>query len=247
MTAPHGRAPGAHQALFIGQAPNLWLAPALAGRFAIITISSTTIVGDRRRRGQQQLYRLHQLQHHSIHLRTMTGTQINLISQNGDVFSIDVNIIRRSALIKNMIEDVGQDETPIPLANVSSSVLKKVIEFCTHHQNDPLPEPSTAAAPSTGTSEAAAIIGATTSVAGTHSKDRTFYPPGTLNTIDPWDESFLSLPEAELFEILLAANYLEIKDLLDVCCKYVANMVAGKSIREIRDRFNIPHDDDIIP
>ncbi|CAE7032207.1 SKP1 [Pyrenophora teres f. teres] len=42
-----------------------------------------------------------------------------------------------------------------------------------------------------------------------------------------------------LFEIILAANYLDIKALLDVGCKTVANMIKGKSPDEIRKTFNI--------
>lgn len=39
-----------------------------------------------------------------------------------------------------------------------------------------------------------------------------------------------------------AANFLEIKDLLDLTCKTVANMIKGKSPEEIRVTFNIKND-----
>ncbi|KAM0039044.1 putative SKP1/BTB/POZ domain superfamily, SKP1 component, dimerization [Helianthus debilis subsp. tardiflorus] len=40
----------------------------------------------------------------------------------------------------------------------------------------------------------------------------------------------------------MAANYLNIKSLLDLTCKTVADMVKGKSTKEIRKMFNIKND-----
>lgn len=42
--------------------------------------------------------------------------------------------------------------------------------------------------------------------------------------------------------IIKAANYLDIKGLLDVTCKTVANMIKGKTPEEIRKTFNIKND-----
>lgn len=45
-----------------------------------------------------------------------------------------------------------------------------------------------------------------------------------------------------MFEIILAANYLDIKPLLDLGCRTVAGMMKGKSAEEIRKLFNIKND-----
>ena len=60
--------------------------------------------------------------------------------------------------------------------------------------------------------------------------------------INEWDQKFMQVDQEMLFEIILAANYLDIKQLLDAGCKVVANMIKGKSPEEIRKTFNIVND-----
>ena len=57
-----------------------------------------------------------------------------------------------------------------------------------------------------------------------------------------WDEEFCKMDMSLLFELILAANYLDIRSLLDVTCKTVANIIRGKSTEEIRRTFNIKND-----
>ncbi|WAQ88480.1 hypothetical protein PtA15_9A607 [Puccinia triticina] len=136
-----------------------------------------------------------------------------LVTSDGEQFTIDREVAIRSVLIKNMIEDVGESDNPIPLPNVSASVLKKVIEWCEHHKKDP--EPSTED-PDDARKRA--------------------------TEISDWDTKFINVDQEMLFEIILAANYLDIKPLLDVGCKSVANMIKGKQPDEIRKLFNITND-----
>jgi S-phase kinase-associated protein 1 len=42
-----------------------------------------------------------------------------------------------------------------------------------------------------------------------------------------------------LFELILAANYMDVKALLDLCCAKVASMMKGKTAEAIRKTFNI--------
>lgn len=48
--------------------------------------------------------------------------------------------------------------------------------------------------------------------------------------------------QATLFDLIEAANYLNIPHLLDLTCKTVANMIKGKSAEEIRAQFGIAND-----
>jgi S-phase kinase-associated protein 1 len=110
--------------------------------------------------------------------------------------------------------------------------MKKVIEWCEHHKDDP---------------------------PAANDDDNDSRKKST--DIDEWDQKFMQVDQEMLFEIILvrhlphsltrasallitsqAANYLDIKALLDVGCKTVANMIKGKSPDEIRKTFNIQND-----
>ncbi|KAL9007235.1 MAG: hypothetical protein Q9188_000038 [Gyalolechia gomerana] len=140
---------------------------------------------------------------------------ITLQSSDGTPITVARDISERSILIKNMIEDIGDEaiEEAIPIPNVNEPVLRKVIEWCTHHRADP---------PAAADDD-------------TDSRKKT-------TDIDEWDQKFMQVDQEMLFEIILAANYLDIKPLLDVGCKTVANMIKGKSPEEIRKTFNIQND-----
>jgi S-phase kinase-associated protein 1 len=117
---------------------------------------------------------------------------------------------------------------------VTGPILTKVIEYCRHHCNDPVPA---------------------------HDDDL----KKTSDDIEDWDAEFCKVDQGTLFELILvnkiqfvyniriliknniafaikAANYLDIKPLLDLTCKTVANMIKNKSPEEIRSTFNIPND-----
>jgi len=140
---------------------------------------------------------------------------ITLVSNDGVVIPVDRQVAERSMLIKNMMDDLGDSvgSTEVPIPNVNESVLKKVIEWCEHHKNDP---------PATADDDS-------------DSRKKT-------TDIEEWDQKFMQVDQEMLFEIILASNYLDIKPLLDVGCKTVANMIKGKSPEEIRKTFNITND-----
>ncbi|KAG5965534.1 E3 ubiquitin ligase complex SCF subunit scon-3 [Claviceps aff. humidiphila group G2b] len=148
---------------------------------------------------------------------TTPAKKVWLASNDNAIIEVDRIVVERSMLIKNMLDDIGDEgisETnPIPIPNVNEAVLRKVIEWCEHHRNDP---PQTQDDESDG-------------------RRRT-------TDIEEWDQKFMQVDQEMLFEIILASNYLDIKPLLDVGCKTVANMIKGKSPEEIRKTFNITND-----
>ncbi|KAG2637568.1 SKP1-like protein 11 [Panicum virgatum] len=63
--------------------------------------------------------------------------------------------------------------------------------------------------------------------------------------LDKFDKAFVDevkADQATLFDLILAANYLNVKGLLDLTCQTVADMIKGKSVEEIRQTFNIKND-----
>ena len=58
----------------------------------------------------------------------------------------------------------------------------------------------------------------------------------------PWYAEFVNLDQEILFELILAANYLDIKPLLELACAKVASLIKNRSIPEIRKFFNIEND-----
>ncbi|KAK9189843.1 hypothetical protein WN943_018442 [Citrus x changshan-huyou] len=64
----------------------------------------------------------------------------------------------------------------------------------------------------------------------------------TEDDLKNWDVDFAKLGQDTLFDLLMAANYLDIKSLLDLLCQTVADMIKGKSPEEIRQTFRIQDD-----
>jgi S-phase kinase-associated protein 1 len=99
----------------------------------------------------------------------------------------------------------------IPLPNVSALTLGKVIEFCEHYQQVEVMTP--------------------------------FPPPLKSNQLNelvqPWYVEYVNVDKTILFAIINAANYMNIKPLLDLTCLAVALLIKGKTSAEIRDVFNL--------
>ncbi|KAM0828330.1 hypothetical protein ACQ4PT_067627 [Festuca glaucescens] len=57
-----------------------------------------------------------------------------------------------------------------------------------------------------------------------------------------FDDGFVKVEQHTLFDIIRAANYLDVKQLLDLCCQTVADSIKSKSVEEIRALFGIEND-----
>ncbi|KAL2478666.1 putative E3 ubiquitin ligase [Forsythia ovata] len=127
---------------------------------------------------------------------------IALKSYDGDTFVVEEAVALESQTIKNMMEG-NCGGTSIPLPNVTSNILAKVIEYCKRHIN----------------------------------ADK-----ATDEDINAYDANFVNVDQGTLFDILLAANYLNIKSLLNLTSQTVADLIKGKTLEEIGKTFDIKND-----
>lgn len=142
------------------------------------------------------------------------GDILTLQSADGQNFQVEVEVAKKSETIKNLIEDAGTD-SPIPLPNVTGKILTKVVEYCKYHYEHP-----------------------ELTVKKEGEEEKTVGG----DEICSWDLEFCKIDQPTLFDLILAANYLDVKQLLDLACKTVANMIKGKTPEEIRKLFNITNE-----
>jgi len=146
-----------------------------------------------------------------------SGT-VNLISKEGEVFSVSMAVASMSKLVETTIDPDDDDDDDnaqeVPLPNVKAAVLSKVVEFCTHYQT---------------TEEMTPI-------------ETPIRSPNMEEVVQQWYADFVKVDQVLLFELVTAANYLDIKPLLDLTCFAVSVLIKGKSAEDIRKIFNISSD-----
>lgn len=144
---------------------------------------------------------------------------VTLTSQEGDKFKVKKNVAQMSELVKTMIpndddDDDDEKEKEIPLVNVKSNILGKVIEWMEWHtKNGP-----------------------------TEEIEKPLKSQNMSDIVSEWDANYIKVDQDVLFELILAANYMDIKLLLDLTCATIASMIKGKTPEEIRKTFNIVND-----
>lgn len=137
---------------------------------------------------------------------------IKLVSQELEKFPVPRKVAVMSELVKTMAEG-DSDEKEIPLPNVKAEVLKKVVNYMKYHADNPAKE-----------------------------IEKPLKSANMSEVVSQWDADFVDVDQELLFELILAANYMDIKPLLDLTCAKVASMIKGKTPEQIRKTFNIQND-----
>jgi len=133
--------------------------------------------------------------------------KITLKSSDCETFVIDEAVALESETIKHLIEDDCVNYSGIPLSNVTSNILAKVIEYCKKHVE-------------VGSSEEK------------HLKD----------DLRAWDTEFVKVDQDTLVDLISAANYLNIKSLLDLTCKTVGEVMRKTTPDDILKTFSSVND-----
>ncbi|KAI4297773.1 hypothetical protein L6164_037641 [Bauhinia variegata] len=106
----------------------------------------------------------------------------------------------------------GCAESVIPLPNVTARILSMVVEYCKKH------------------------------VESAASDDKDKDSKSVEESLKTWDADFVKVDRATLFDLSMAANYLDIKSLLDLTCQTVGDIIKGQTPEEIRKTFGIKND-----
>ena len=108
-------------------------------------------------------------------------------------------------------DDDEEEDRDIFIPNVRKVVLKKVIDFCKHYKDE----------------EEMSVI--QTPLQSSKMED----------IVQDWYVEFCKVDEKMLFELVSAANFLDVKPLLDLSCFAVAVLLKGKSESEIQKIFQM--------
>jgi S-phase kinase-associated protein 1 len=128
-------------------------------------------------------------------------------------FEMATQVARQSNLLKDLMEN--GDGSEVPLTNVEGDIMKRIIEWMEHHKDDE--EELDIEKPLR--SEILQECG-----------------------VSDYDANFVDVDNDTLFKIILAANFLDISQLLELTCAKLAALMKGKTAEEIRGQFGIPND-----
>ena len=137
---------------------------------------------------------------------------LTFISSELNHLKVNTKAAVRSNVIKYLVNDYPEIEE-IPLKEIKYSTLLKVKEYLEHYK-DLEPKEITQPLPQ---------------------KD-------FKKCIDSWDYDYINLDNETIFEIMNAANFMDIKPLLDLTCAKIASEIKGKNEEEIRRLFKMEKD-----
>jgi hypothetical protein len=140
---------------------------------------------------------------------------IKLVSADAEEYNVLVKSLGMSQTILDLMAEAPNAEC-IPIPNINGKTLERVVRFCNQYADAP------------------------PVVQSPLDENKRVELRDKPIEIAEWDREFLGvMPQDDVFELIVAANYLDVRSLLDVCARFVANSVVGKTPKEIYAMFKI--------
>ncbi|KAL5201664.1 hypothetical protein ABZP36_036018 [Zizania latifolia] len=145
------------------------------------------------------------------------GRSFVLVSCDGRSFTLSEAAASLSRVIRVMIEEpqIHRGDNRVRFPSVSGKTLAMIAEYCKRHD------------------ASAASGGGGSSSSGATEAER----------LKAFDKEFIGDVGPDLlYDVLTAANFLEIEELIDLGCKRVGELMKGKTPQQIRELFKIDND-----
>ena len=164
----------------------------------------------------------------------LSGKKVTFISKSGDKFEVPVEYAILSDLVKDSLSFNEDDPNPeVPLPNISSPTLAKVIEFMIEYSKEPfesLPKPI----PKEGLSGCVRpfynqFLSEIEIVSDSLRKQSMDSNDSSVEEVKPSHSSIM--------EILLASTFLQIIPLKQLCTAYIAFQMREKNFLDIKKMF----------
>ena len=136
-----------------------------------------------------------------------------IVSSDEVAFPVSKSILQMSGLIASIYDEGENEDKTFPILGVDSSTMKKVIEFCEHYQVEAMSEIA-----------------------------KPIQTNDFSKLVPEWYNEFTNIEYTLLFQIVEAANYMDIPPLMNLICAKIASMIKDKSIEQIRETFSIEND-----
>jgi S-phase kinase-associated protein 1 len=175
----------------------------------------------------------------------MTLVSKHDLEPDAGVFTIPVKAAKMSKTINDFIADNADSRYFVcnSRTGVRKATLAKVVEFCTHHNENPGLYCDLSELTKQQQQKQKNDI--------QHNTNKDEEVEIISNKIPhrdllEWDQKFFnSLDKADLFRLINAADYLDIPLLLELSCRTVASMIKGKKAEQLAEEFKVP--DGIVP
>lgn len=155
----------------------------------------------------------------------MTSILLVKTSDSSQPFSVEESLLKGSKTVADLIATLEQTKANndngslmIELPQISGKTFEQVVYYLNHRKDDP---------------PAAAAVDATAAAASITEEKK-------IPVFSEWEKEFFgNLDQQQIFQLIYAANYLNINSLLDASCGAIANSVLGKTPEQIYAMYNV--------